>query len=258
MNRLSQLQKKIIVVLFRTTPNDFYEDVESANKKDLIAVKKLTDDGYIFTNDFCIYPTNKPSGQGRYVKKIPKHQLCRLRLLIEVFHWQNYSKYKYPWAGFRRWNIPPDYNKKNASLSRCLRLLSKKEIVDLLHQHEMVIEKLPSKKEFEEQKVERLQKLKNEYEEYKVHQGEQKSKNNIPDNPFAVKSFDDYLDTKKINLLGQRVTARGIFKSDFAHRYAGITKYVRLTPKGIHIGKSLLNVNVSMPTKSLTIRNESL
>ena len=79
-NRLSKLQKDILTILFHF-PNGEYEDIEVANKNNKIGINNLVKQGYKFTNEFLDYNTKQPTGELRYVKKLPKYQMRREALL---------------------------------------------------------------------------------------------------------------------------------------------------------------------------------
>lgn len=248
--RLSKLQKNILCTLYNNSSKGiFEEDAESISKNDKEGIKKLEDKGYKFTNEFLKFPTNEPTGDLRYVKKIPKYQMRREALLFNIYDWQKYNLYTKE-CGFARINNsywgkgkPKGYNKKQATFTRSLQTLAARDLIWLLGQFEQPISiygkifacKMGVKPEtIDEYKEEGLKRYKDIYNKEKK------------ENP-KIGIFEDWFN-KPIRPqfrgmpLGSITSRKKNYITDYGKLSFRNTKYIKLTTQGLEKAKKLLKV----------------
>jgi hypothetical protein len=246
--RISKLQKRILMTLLQKQ-DGVYEDVKSVNKNDKVKIDALVKADYTFTNEYLNFKTKKPTGDLRYVKKLPKYQIRRQKLLFNINDWQKYNKYTEE-CGFASLRTdyfgkgkPEGYNKKQTTFTRSLQTLASSNLIWLLSRFEEPVSVygrvFASKmgvipKTIEEYRAKGLADSKKRYTEAKAQDptiGTFKDWFNKPIQP----SFNGIP-------VGDMTTRNNNYLSDYGGLNYRNAKYVRLTLKGVEKAEELLKV----------------
>lgn len=268
ITRLSKLQKRILITIFNSEPDGTYEEVVWSKKQDIDKLDSLKKGGFVFKNTGQNPITGAETDEARYSKTSPNHVMGRSALAFRLFNWQDWNKYKEnrytaeigPWQRYNKKGIPPCYNKRQATLTRSLQLLTKNEFVTLLHRFDdpiSVYSKTASQRlrikpiDFEKEKERGLERYKQEFvklQDSGCHKND---------------TFEEWFTRRRpISIFGMQTggwnTPESVYKSNFCHRtFRNISK-IRLTEKGVNKVKELLKVKSRIPLPNLTFRHKTI
>lgn len=277
-NRLSKLQKRILITLFEQSKSSgIYVESASVKKDDTKRIKELEKDGYVFSRELRLSSTNELSGLLRYEKTVPNYKMQRSGLISKIYNWQQYNKYNETCGFWERktgtyWAFdngkgflaevqpPPQYHKKQATFTRSLQLLAGDKLVSLLDRYDELIN-LYSKTASERLKTEYkgfdLEKAKADgLEKYKEQYKKLQEEGHF-DRPSMT--FDWWFTLRRpITIFGMQTggwnTPESVYRSNFYHRNGRNISKVRLTPLGVAKVKVLLKVKSRIPLPKLTLR----
>ena len=201
------------------------------------------------------------SGDHQHWAKWVVRSMGRSTLAFKVFNWQKYNKYKennrtarlgYKWVNWKRvLNKPPEYNKKQATLTRSLQLLAANGFVYLLNNFGLV-------SVYSDTLSQRLDVEKTDYtvnrdkalEEKRIKFEELKKTN-----PFYKDwTFDRYFDAPMVSAFGGHSTQRKVFESWHGYRVNRNAVDIGLSKKGFKKAKELLKVKSGNKKQELTLR----
>jgi hypothetical protein len=263
--RLSKLQKRILVTIFKSEPVGTYEEVVWSKRQNTKEIKDLEEMGYEFKNAGYSPLTGKEADELRYSRMSPNYLMGRSVLAFELFNWQDWNRYKEnrytaeigPWQRYIKKGIPPYYNKRQSTLTRSLQLLAKDNLVVLLHRFDdpvSVYSKTASQRlgitptDFEKEKEKGLERCKQEF--IKLQK----------DGHYNGWEFEKWFKHERpIQIFGLQTggwnSPESVYKSNYCHRtFRNISK-IRLTDNGINKAKELLKVKSRIPLPNLTFRH---
>ena len=232
--RLSKIQKDILVILY-TEGKTTDRNVESVSKKDRGKMAELKKQGYQSGGLGGPFGTGEEiddpliSGNIIYTKEVAIYELSRLALLFKVYNWEKYNAYKEGYYGFGRWRgRPEDYNKKQVILTKSLRNLCGKRLIDLMSKWggiSIYNKELADKLEIEPSDFE-ADKRKGMERERQLYAEEKK------ENP-KIGTFEEWFNGQRISPLGGRSSRRAVWESCNNTRVNRNTKKIRLTDDGL-------------------------
>lgn len=248
--RLSRLQKIILLALYQLSGNNTYEREVIVGQNDKDRIAELEAQGYSFSNAMVKdLKIREPSGELKYKKELPDYKLARSKLLYKVNRWEEYNSYtpeSYCAAtvGWKRWQkgLPPHYHKKQAAFSRSLQILAGKDLVDLLSRRFDGDFVNIYGAGFAKRLGVEPRNFKSEREEALKHEVGKWLKESMRNT--GAGSFEEWFNKPISKMLdfGQ-TTRKAIFESWHSHRGGRNIKAVRLTPKGVSKAENLLKVN---------------